>query len=189
MAAAEGPLPTNEALKSADLMQSVDHARTLLLHPRSEKTKSLMATMLGTSVGARGFFISLLTDPDIQAVGGEGVEKEVSGLVRSSMAGEKESVSDLIVKNVVMPAAMVVEYGRNGQMEEKKGSERTMERAVRLLGDVVESGGCLESKVKSMKKAMVNPEDKSSEYTAFVKKWGYDEEQRQAAAAAIARFC
>lgn len=184
---AEGPLPTTDALKSADLMQSVDHARTLLLTPRSEETKSLMKTMLGSSVGARGFFISLLTDPDIEAVGGDGVEREVERLVKTA-AGE-DVVSDLIVKNAVMPATMVVAYTREGKKEEAESSRRTMERALKLLGAIVEEGGNVESKLKNMRMAMENPDDKDTEYSAFVKKWGYDAEQRKAAAAAIATFC
>jgi len=84
-----------------------------------------VASLVETSSGARGFFVTYLTDE--ARTGDDHRDAVVAGLKRSP-----QIVHDLVAKNLVMSSAMALTHMRNGADELLIGSQRVSTRCMTL---------------------------------------------------------
>lgn len=102
-------------------------------------------------------------------------------------------IRHLLVKNVVMPSAMVVKYRGMGSegVQYVAGSELTRDRATVLLGEWVKLEEELGMRyalpvAREMKRGL---EDDEGTFGAFANKWGYAAEERAAGVESLGRAC
>jgi hypothetical protein len=131
-----------------------------------------VAELVASRDGARGFFVvSLPAENPLM----DRLPEALLMVLRAAGAG----VVDLSVRNLAMSTAMVLTHGRSGAMEQQQGSARVKGRCLELLR-------LLEPHlVKSRLEAMLAATRGEGEDVAFLERWGYDGDQRQAIAAAL----
>jgi hypothetical protein len=132
-----------------------------------------IANIVKSQAGARGFFVAYLTgDTSLADLPTEGV---IRGLQSSP-----EIVSDLVVKNVAMSAAMKLTHLRNQDRTAAAGSEQVNRRTINLIQqlNMVE----IEREVQELQSTIIKGE---GSYQEFITRWGYDREQQAAIQQAI----
>lgn len=178
-------MPSVKTVRSASFMECVEHTVTILGEEEGQGAKNgmieeqveLLHVMMGTSNGARGVLVSLLSDPRVTTADGEGAQEFVERVVLKWDEEEEERgrIRELLVKNVFMSSSMAVWYARQGDEEKRKGSVLTRERAVRVTRDV----GQADSGLRGVGMEMVcSAETGKGAYVGFLDKWGYDEGQK-----------
>ncbi len=128
--------------------------------------------LVSSENGARGFFVTYLTDERALA------DNPSPALIRA-LQSSPEIVSELLVKNLAMSAAMAVAHRRNRDEEMAKSSERVSARSAGLIRETALSAA--RSKVKLLLESVSSGE---GVYQSFLKRWGYDAEQLAAIATA-----
>ena len=131
-----------------------------------DQIAEVIASLVATQAGARGFFVAYLTD-DLPLADNP-TEGVIKGL-RSSPA----IVSDLLVKNVAMSAAMKLTHFRNEDETAAAGSERVKHRTINLIKQLKLTQ--VESEIKDLQSTIM---EEAGNYQEFLARWGYDEEQR-----------
>lgn len=188
----EPELPSREKLLSSNFPETVELASHILkttLYSRPD----LLISLAATSAGARGLFVALLTDDSIPLTSHPNAYTLISSLMHVGTDSydicthdHPRHVRELAVKNVVMPAAMVVQYNKNGESESAKGSQVTRDRAIELVKEWVKSEERERSVVhcvtvldviNEMKLAVDSDE---GTFKTFMRKWGYDQHQKKA---------
>jgi hypothetical protein len=99
-------------------------------------------------------------------------------LLQLRLAGEP--VVDLTVRNLAMSTAMVLDHGRRGDAGQQAGSERVQGRALELLRQLEPQAVC-----RRLETLLEAARDGQGEDVAFLERWGYDPQQREAIVAAI----
>ena len=131
-----------------------------------EKERAL-ASLVKTENGARGFFVTYLTDDRTFA------DRPSPGIV-NGLKSAPEIVSELLVKNVAMSTAMAMVHRRNNNAEMAQKSERVTERSVNLIKELQ-----LDIITDKFKKLQSTIDVGEGEYQQFLQSWGYDEGQKQ----------
>jgi hypothetical protein len=126
-----------------------------------------ITNLVGTENGARGFFVTYLTDDRPFA-------DQPSPVVLQALQTSPEIVSELLVKNLAMSASMAIAHRRNGNEEMAQGSDRVLRRSVKLVQGVQMPE--VEEKAAQLRSSAIAGQ---GEYQAFLERWGYDAEQRQ----------
>jgi hypothetical protein len=137
------------------------------------ETEAAIANLVKTHNGARGFFVTYLTDPRVF------VDRPSEAVVRGLEAAP-EIVPDLLIKNMAMSAAMVIYHRRNQQEDMAASSDRVRSRSVHLIQSL--NIPVLDTMVKQLLETI---QTGSGEYQSFLERWGYDSEQREAIAQAL----
>ncbi len=170
--------PSTES-NSEDLTfeQAIAQTQTLLedmaANALSEsETEAAIANLVKTHNGARGFFVTYLTDPR------DFVDRPSEAVIRGLEASEE--VPDLLIKNVAMSAAMGVHHRRNQREEMAVGSDRVRSRSVHLIQSL--NIPVLDTMVKQL---LDSAKTGVGEYQSFLERWGYDTEQKEAIVQAI----
>lgn len=128
--------------------------------------------LVATRDGSRGFFVVALTSE------GPLMDRLPEPLVlQLRRAGE--AVVDLTARNLAMSTAMALHHGRLGDAAQQLASERVRERSTELLRQLEPRSVC------DRLERLLAGCGGSGEDVAFLERWGYDDEQRQAIAAAI----
>jgi hypothetical protein len=135
--------------------------------------KEIVSKLLSTRNGARGFFVAYLTDARPFA---DNPNPEIVEALKSS----PEQVSELLVKNLAMSTAMAVTHNRNAQPDQAQQSLQVSCRSADLIGRV--GGERLMAEAQDLWQSVT---DSSGPYTTFLKKWGYDAEQKAAIASRL----
>lgn len=133
-----------------------------------------VAELVASRDGARGFFVVALS--------GEGplMDRLPEPLVaRLREAGAP--VVDLTARNLAMSTAMALEHGRSGASEPQAASERVADRCTELLRLL--DPALVKKRLETLLAAA--SEGQGEEDVAFLDRWGYDAEQRQAIGGAI----
>lgn len=166
-------------------------AQWIGLWEAGELSDEVLADRVGELVasrdGARGFFVVGLT----------GETPLLDRLPEPLLAALRQAgpgVVDLTARNLAMSTAMVLHHRRSGDREHEAGSERVQLRSTELLRQLepvavkqrletllaaaAGSGGSVAEEVVAA--AVAVAEDR-----AFLDRWGYDAEQRQAITDAI----
>ena len=131
-----------------------------------EKEKAI-ASLVKTENGARGFFVTYLTDErSFAALPSPGI---VNGLKSAP-----EIVSELLVKNVAMSTAMAITHQRNNNAEMAQKSEQVTERSVNLIKQLQ-----LNLTTDKFKKLQNTIDSGEGEYQQFLQRWGYYDRQKQ----------
>lgn len=135
--------------------------------------ETAIAQLVSTENGARGFFVTYLSDP--QSPADQPTPAIVQGLQSSP-----EMVADLLVKNLAMSAAMAITHRRNGNEDMAQGSDRVRSRTAHLI-QLLQSPQ-IAARARNLHESTVTGE---GDYHGFLKRWGYDAEQRQVIQQAI----
>jgi hypothetical protein len=161
-----------------------------------------VAALVQSLAGARGFFVTYLTDES--KIGETHPEPIVEGLSRSP-----EIVNDLIAKNLVMSSSMALTHERNGADDLLTGSQRVTRRcmslAERLRSDNLQVN--FDSMLAAIESLLAKRDDgfdvestlsaysfgvggkisseMKAEYETFLHKWRYDSGQLKSARANV----
>ncbi len=141
-----------------------------LSDPEIERT---IAALAASENGARGFFVTYLTD--LRSLADHPSSAVVDGL-RSS----PEIVSELLVKNLAMSTAMILTHTRNQNLDMAQGSERVQRRTTHLIQQTQLAQ--VQTKIHSLLESIASG---AGQYQSFLERWGYDAAQRQAIAQAL----
>ena len=132
-----------------------------------------ISALIKDKSGGRGFFATYLTSElSLADSPSEGV---VKGL-KSSIA----VTTELLVKNLAMSSAMAIVHARNGDLDNLEGSQRVERRTKHLICQVD-----LQAIATELQKLQQTIATENGEYSAFLNRWGYDTEQKQAIHQAI----
>lgn len=143
-----------------------------LSDPEIERT---IAALAASENGARGFFVTYLTDPRSLADHPSSSSAVVEGL-RSS----PEIVSELLVKNLAMSTAMILTHTRNQNLDMAQGSERVQRRTTHLIQQTQLAQ--VQTKIHSLLESIASG---AGQYQSFLERWRYDAAQKQAIAQAL----
>lgn len=132
-----------------------------------------VASLVKTQNGARGFFVTYLTDDAQEA------DRPSPGVIEA-LRSAPEIVAELLVKNLAMSAAMVVHHSRHQSEEMAAGSARVLERSRNLI-QMLQLPPC-QTIASQMLESLESGE---GEYEEFFQRWGYDGEQKLAIGSAV----
>ena len=132
-----------------------------------------VASLVKTQNGARGFFVTYLTDDRQEA------DKPSPGVL-DALRDAPEIVAELLVKNLAMSAAMVVYHSRHDREEMAAGSARVQARSHHLI-QTLQMPAC-QTLAEQMLESLRTQE---GEYEVFFQRWGYDGEQKDAIGSAV----
>jgi hypothetical protein len=176
MPSSEVPSPSVEVAAPTFPQAMEITAQWLGLWENGELSDEVLADRVGELVasreGARGFFVvalageSALLDRFPEPV-----------MVQLRLAGE--GVVDLTVRNLAMSTAMALRHGRCSDAAQQARSERVQQRCTEVLRQL-EPGA-----VKTRLERLLAATHGDGEDVAFLERWGYDNEQRGAIAAAV----
>ncbi|MEG3955379.1 hypothetical protein [Microcoleus sp. herbarium2] len=130
-------------------------------------------SLVKTQNGARGFFVTYLTDDRQEA------DHPSPGVVEA-LRSAPEIVAELLVKNLAMSAAMVVYHSRHQSQEMAAGSARVQKRSRNLI-QILQMPAC-QTLASQMLESL---QDGKGEYEEFFQRWGYDNEQKLAIGSAV----
>lgn len=133
-----------------------------------------IAQLVQTQNGARGFFVTYLSDE-------RAIADEPTPAVTAALQSSPETVSELLVKNVAMSSAMAIAHRRNENEDLARGSDRVRSRSLVLIQQL--NLPEIQTKANALRESSVTG---VGAYQAFLTRWGYDAEQRQAIAEAMA---
>ena len=134
---------------------------------------AVIAELVKSENGARGFFVTYLTSE-------VSIADNPSTLVVQALQSNPEVVAELLVKNLAMSAAQAMFHRRNQKQEMAQGSERVHKRTARLI-KLMELP-CVYDRTQKLLETAATGE---GSYKAFLERWGYDAEQRQAICQAL----
>ncbi|WP_404787752.1 hypothetical protein [Altericista sp. CCNU0014] len=138
--------------------------------PDPAEVETAVAKLLATHNGARGFFVAYLTDA-------RALVEALVPAVLPALQTAPAAVSELLVKNLAMSAAMEIAHRRNNNPEQAAQSARVQRRTAALMEQLgfdyfkTDAEGLWQGIA-----ANIGP------YAAFLKRWGYDSEQQEAIA-------
>ncbi|MBE9099136.1 hypothetical protein [Vacuolonema iberomarrocanum] len=126
-----------------------------------------LTQLVQTENGARGFFVTYLTDERPLA-------DQPSPAVVQALTTSPEIVAELLVKNLAMSSAMAIAHRRNDDEPMAQGSDRVRSRTTYLIQQ-------LEIPQIAEKLQQLNESAATGQgtYRSFLERWGYDAEQRQ----------
>jgi hypothetical protein len=132
-----------------------------------------IAELVASRDGGRGFFVvSLAGDCPLM----DRLPEPVVLQLRAAGAG----VVDLTARNLAMSTAMALHHQRAGDGPQQAGSERVRLRCTDLLRQLDPT-----AVKRRLETLLAAARDGRGEDVAFLERWGYDAEQKQAIAAAI----
>ncbi len=177
-------IPLNGTPLAPSFPQAMEIAAQWIgLWEAGELSDEVLADRVGELVasrdGARGFFVVGLTG---EAPLLDRLPEPLVAALRQAGPG----VVDLTARNLAMSTAMVLLHRRSGDREHQAGSERVQLRSTELLRQL--EPVAVKQRLETLLAAAAEDggaEAAVAEDRAFLDRWGYDAEQRQAIAAAI----
>lgn len=174
-------LPSPAELVNGTFPKTVDLAG-IVFREAGMSRPDLLSALLSTSDGARGLFVALLADESLPLAD---IDPPDPVMIESLYNTTGSDIRVLAVKNVVMPTAMVIQYGKLGQQEQAASSKLTRDRAVRILTvwlaredlDPTKKDASLRHVVTDMLDAVSGH---GGPHAAFIRKWAYNDEQKAA---------
>jgi hypothetical protein len=134
--------------------------------------ESIITAIVQTENGARGFFVTYLTDDR------DFIDQNLDLVARSLLKSE-DSVSDLLTKNLAMSTAMILTHTRNQNPDMAASSARVQRRTEYLIQHM--RSPKLDQRLSELKTSI----ESGGEYQKFLDRWKYDDEQRSAILEAI----
>ncbi len=126
-----------------------------------------VSSLVSTSNGARGFFVAYLTSDSVLA------DNPSSGVIQA-LQNSPDLVSDLLVKNVAMSAAMAITHRRNQDETAAAGSDRVKERTMNLIKKLAMES--IDQELVALQESITTAK---GSYEKFLTRWGYDAEQKE----------
>jgi hypothetical protein len=129
--------------------------------------ESAIAALVATENGARGFFVTYLSDSRPAT--------DPTPALINALKTSPAIVASLMVKNLVMSTAMAITHQRNQNERAAQGSDQVKTRSAEII-DALRS-----PELTTEAAALIHSIDTNSgSYQAFLDRWGYDTEQKQA---------
>lgn len=138
--------------------------------------QATLTELVRSENGARGFFVTYLTND-------RSLSDHPTSAVVSALQSSPDIVAELLVKNIAMSTAMAITHRRNQNEEMAQGSDRVQRRTAQLA-QLVQLPQISEKAAKLQASAA----GETGDYQAFLDRWNYDAEQRQAIQAAVQRM-
>lgn len=132
-----------------------------------------VAELVASRDGARGFFVVALS-------GDSPLLDRLPEPLLLQLRAAGDDVVDLTARNLAMSTAMGLHHRRGGDPEQASRSDRVRERSAELLRRLEP----LQVKIR-LETLLTAARDGRGPDQAFLDRWGYDEEQRQAIAGAV----
>lgn len=132
-----------------------------------------IASLVSTLPGARGFFVTYLTDE------GPFADNPTPAVI-NALRYNTETIADLIVKNIAMSTAMAITHQRQQNSEMAASSQRVRSRSAKII-KLLQLSEVQERSQQLYASATTG----NGSYQEFLSRWGYDREQRQAIAQAL----
>jgi hypothetical protein len=129
--------------------------------------QTAVTSLVKSENGARGFFVTYLTDDRSLA------DRPSTGVIEA-LKTSPETVSELLVKNLAMSSAMAIAHRRNNDEEMAKGSDSVRRRTDNIIKQM--KSNLITDKLQELCKSAATGE---GNYQSFLRRWGYDEEQKQ----------
>ncbi len=129
--------------------------------------ESVLTTLVNSQNGARGFFVTYLTDE-------RSLVDQPTNAVLLALKQSPNHVSELLVKNLAMSSAMAITHRRNQNEPQAQGSDRVRSRTMNLIKQLELPD--IQTKAQQLK---TSAETGTGDYATFLDRWGYDDEQRQ----------
>lgn len=145
--------------------------------PMPEEAVKLLRALVSTTAGARGWFVSLLTNPKFDAV----FQSPVDEVLLQAISDSPGPNIKLMTMNVAMSTATELAHLERGHPDLAAASRMTRDRSTVLLTELLGRLPGLRESVEALYSAVQvdNPEP-SEQWVAFCKKWGYNAEQKEA---------
>lgn len=140
------------------------------------EVKERVSSLLTNRDSTRGFFVAYL--PDERPV----VDNPSMGLLEALKAAP-EWVSEFLVKNLAMATTMAIYHRRNNKEDLAKGSDLVQRRTIELINKLQ-----LQEVTAELKELRQTIETGKGTYQAFLDRFNYDTEQRQAIQQIIAQL-
>lgn len=137
------------------------------------KIELLIGDLVKSKNGARGFFVSYLTDSRPLA-------DSPSPSIFKALESAPEIVVELLAKNLAMCSAMVVHHQQNQDDEAANKSKTVRSRTTKLIKSL--NIPSLSSNIQELYQATTTGQ---GNYKDFLTRWGYDTEQLKAIKEAI----
>lgn len=134
---------------------------------------AVISALAQTENGARGFFVTYLTSASSLA-------DAPSAAVVEALRSSPEVVSELLVKNLAMSTAQAIFHRRQQKEDMAQGSEQVSRRTTKLIQllDLPQVRDRAQQLIQTAKTG-------EGDYKAFLERWHYDIEQKQAICQAL----
>ncbi|CAE8584298.1 unnamed protein product [Polarella glacialis] len=183
-----------DEVRAASFMASASYAGSLCAALEAGKSGEeysvRLAAMLAHSDGARGFFVTYLTEPSLETLADS--PSGLSPLVVEALRGVDTTViTSLAIMNVAMPTATALAHEANGDLELAQNSARTARRGSRVLQVLANdqsTGPATRSELDACRAAAAAwPETAAgdTQWRPFFKRWRYGENQLRAIGEAL----
>lgn len=172
-----------------DLAAQLRDTKTL-----DETARDLLEELVSTTSGARGWFVSLLTDEDLASL----FETPIDDALLLPIAARPEPNLRLCVMNVAMSSATAIAHERDGHHDLARASRSTAKRSAALCSALLERDLMLglPEALRALYDAVAPRDDLGElgavlglssdlpviddEWSQFLDKWGYGPDQRAA---------
>ncbi len=129
------------------------------------EVKATITSLVQSHNGARGFFVGYLTN-------NSKIVDKPSDATIEALKSAPEIISDLLVKNLAMSAAMTIVHRRNNDLKMMESSAIVYQRSASTIEKLQ-----LETIAKLLKELHQTLVDGEGSYQDFLQRWGYDREQ------------
>ena len=175
-----------EAQVLGDDLASVLKRTSAAGEPMPEEAAGALRALVSSTSGARGWFVSLLTNPDYESI----FEAPMPETMLEAICENPEPNIRLMTMNVAMSTATELAHLANGDAELAAASAMTRDRSTALCVALVDRLPGLRESVTALLAAVqpsTDPDDEvTAEWVTFCDKWGYGAEQREAIGAQLA---
>lgn len=138
-----------------------------------DQVQHTVSELVQSQNGARGFFVTYLSDDRVLA-------DTPSPAVLVALRAAPEIIAPLLVKNLAMSTAMAIAHARNQTPELVAGSARVQSRSLALIRALE-----LPQVQTQLRQLHTSLEQGTGDYAAFLRRWGYDDVQKQAILTAL----
>ena len=147
----------------------------------AQEEKLALKALLSHSDGARGFYVTTLTAPELDSLFCEPLDPALLDAIRASPSPNAK----LLTMNLAMSTASQLAHMSKGNTEFAEGSALTRTRTCVLISSFTSGSTfpALKQNLQDLLDAIATPANTSPdvlEYRAFLKRWGYDSEMLNA---------
>lgn len=138
--------------------------------------QDFVTAIIQTTPGARGFFVTYLTAPDP-------IYDEPRPETIAAVASHPEITADLLVKTIAMSTAQQIYHQRQHDSEMAASSARVVARTTKIIQQLQLT------QIQELCRDLVDTiQTGSGNYSDFLQRWGYDDEQKNAIAQTVDRL-
>ena len=142
----------------------------------STEIQDFVTNLVATSNGARGFFVTYLTSSDP-------ICDEPRSEIIAALGAHPEITADLLVKNIAMSTAQQLYHQRREDPDMAASSATVATRTIEIVKQL--NLPQIQEMCRELIDTIMNG---SGTYSNFLKRWGYDEEQKNSIAQVVSQL-